>query len=186
VILPDYLGPDLRVEFCGTAVGERSGERGHCYAGAGNEFWKLLFESGLIRLPLRPEDDSRILEFEIGLTDLAKLVSASSDAGLRRHYDVDGLIRKIEAFKPRWVAFHGKEAAKVISRALGHGRHVRLGPQEWSVGGRPVYVVPGASGSNRDPARLEGKGSRLEWYADLRGTEWLYDWAVPALFPDRQ
>src|SRR5262249_22269960 len=113
VILPDYLAPGLRVVFCGTTVGERSGERGHYYAGAGNEFWKLLFESGLTPLPLRPEEDSRVLEFEIGLTDLAKHVSASSDAGLRKHYDVDAFIRKIEEFKPRWVAFHGKEAAKV-------------------------------------------------------------------------
>lgn len=173
MILPDYLAPGLRVVFCGTAAGEKSAERGHYYAGPGNEFWKLLFESGLTGPPLTPEDDSRVNEFGIGLTDLAKLVASSSDAGLRSYYDVEGFTQKIETFKPGWVAFHGKEAAKVVSRAAGAGRDVRLGRQAWSVGGRPVFVLPSASGSNRDPRILEGKPSRLEWFAELRGTVWL-------------
>lgn len=173
MILPDYLAPGLRVVICGTAAGETSGERGHYYAGPGNEFWKLLFESGLSE-PLRPEEDSLITESGIGLTDLAKRVAASSDAGLRGRYDVDGFIRKIEHFKPQWVAFHGKEAAKVVSRALREGPHVSLGRQKWGVAGRPVFVVPSASASNRDPRHLEGKASRLEWFVELRGTIWLY------------
>ena len=169
VILPDFLAPGLRVVFCGTAAGEKSAERGHYYAGPGNDFWRYLFESGLTPERMEPEDDSRVTEFGIGLSDLAKLVAASSDAGLRGHYDVERLIRKIEAFKPSWVAFHGKEAAKVVSRTLGQRRRVRLGRQTWLVGGRPVFVVPSASGSNRDPRRLEDKASRLEWFIELNG-----------------
>jgi len=97
------------VVICGTAAGKTSGERGHYYGGPGNDFWKFLFESGLTTPSLGPEQDSRVTEFEIGLTDLAKLVAASSDAGLREHYDVMGFIRKVEQFKPGVVAFHGKE-----------------------------------------------------------------------------
>jgi hypothetical protein len=73
---------------------------------------------------------------------------------------VDGFIAKIERFQPSWVAFHGKEAAKVVSRGLGYGGAVSLGKQDWTVATRQAFVVPSASGSNRDRSRLEGKGSR--------------------------
>lgn len=154
--------------FCGTAVGEKSAERRHNYAGPGNEFWKLLFESGLTDERLCPEDDCRATKFGIGLTNLAKLVAASSDRGLRKHYDTEGFIRKIEKFNPGVVAFHGKKAAEEVSRVLGHGRNVRLGRQAWTVSGRPAFVLPSASGSNRTPKRLEGKQSRLDWFIELR------------------
>lgn len=46
-VLPDYLAPDLRAVFAGTAAGERSAALGHYYAGRDNEFWSLLHKSGL-------------------------------------------------------------------------------------------------------------------------------------------
>jgi hypothetical protein len=33
---------------------------------------------------------------------------------------VDGFVAKITRYQPSWVAFHGKEAAKEVSKALGH------------------------------------------------------------------
>jgi G:T/U-mismatch repair DNA glycosylase len=51
-VLPDSLGPNLRVVFCGTAVGKTSASVGHYYAGPGNEFWGTLHEVGLITEPL--------------------------------------------------------------------------------------------------------------------------------------
>lgn len=45
-VLDDVLAPNLRVVFCGTAVGVRSAARGHYYAGPGNDFWRLLHGSG--------------------------------------------------------------------------------------------------------------------------------------------
>jgi hypothetical protein len=30
-----------------------------------------------------------------------------------------------------------------------------------------VFVLPSASGSNRDPKRLEGRSERLDWFTDL-------------------
>ena len=87
-VLPDHLAQGLCVVFCGTAVGTTSAGRGHYYCGRGNEFWPLLFQSGLIPERLRCEDDLRLLEFGHGLTDLNKTVAKSSDrkeAGNRRH-----------------------------------------------------------------------------------------------------
>jgi hypothetical protein len=115
-VLPDYLAPGLRVVFCGTAVSTTPASRGHYYAGPGNEFWPLLHESGLTPVLLTPDEDARVLEFGLGLTDLAKTVAASSDAGLGAHYDIDGFVEKIEGLPPAWLAFHGKAAGKARPR----------------------------------------------------------------------
>ncbi len=162
-ILPDYLAAGLRAVFCGTVVGKTSRERGGYYAGPGNEFWRYLRQSGLISIPLGPDSDHRILEFKLGLTDLVKYTAASSDRGLVG-YDVPGFIAKMERYRPRWVAFHGKGAAKQVGAFLGQGESVRLGEQGWAVAGRPVFVLPSASAANRDASKLEGKATRLAWF----------------------
>ena len=54
-----------------------------------------------------------------------------------------------------------------MSRALGRGGDVSLGEQVWSVGEAGVFVLPSASGSNRDASRLEGKTDRVEWFKEL-------------------
>src|SRR5690349_10498097 len=98
--LPDYLVPDLRVVICGTAAGKTSAGLGHYYAGPGNMFWTYLYRSRITTEPLFPSSDSRVLEFRVGLTDLAKKVAASSDRGLRTHYDIDAFVAKIESYRP--------------------------------------------------------------------------------------
>lgn len=168
-ILPDHLLPGLTIVFCGTAVGTKSAARGHYYGGPGNEFWRFLHEAAITPVRLQPEDDHRVCDFGIGLTDLAKEVIASSDAGLGRHFNVDGLVAKIEQFKPKWLAFHGKTSAKVVAGHLGHDPKVRLGVQSWRIGTASVFVLPSASGANRDPSRLEGKANRVEWFRELAG-----------------
>ncbi|PYV06205.1 MAG: mismatch-specific DNA-glycosylase [Acidobacteria bacterium] len=77
--LPDYLRPGLDVVFVGFNPGDRSSRIGHYYAGRGNQFWNFLFESGLAPERLRPEDDRRVLEFGLGLTDVVKRWSKSSN-----------------------------------------------------------------------------------------------------------
>jgi double-stranded uracil-DNA glycosylase len=126
-----------------------------------------LYESGLLSKPLKPEEDARAVECGLGFTDLAKTVAASSDAGLATHFDVPGFVRKMTRYAPVWIAFHGKEAARVVSRALGHGGTVALGQQPWALAKSNVFVLPSASASNRDPKRLEGRASRVEWFRAL-------------------
>lgn len=166
-VLPDYLASDLRIVFCGTAVGTTSAKRGHYYAHPANEFWQLLYDAELTSVRLQPDEDARVLEFGLGLTDLAKKTAASSDAGLDSHYDIADFVQRIERFEPQWVAFHGKTAAKAVSRWLGHGSKLSLGQQPWIVASSSVFVVPSASGANRDPKRLEGRASRADWFRDL-------------------
>ena len=44
-ILPDVLGPNLKVVFCGTAAGAVSAKRRAYYAGPGNKFWQTIHKS---------------------------------------------------------------------------------------------------------------------------------------------
>lgn len=167
-VLPDYLGPGLRVVFCGTAAGNRSAALGHYYAGPGNEFWPLLYKSGIIPLALTPDRDDEALHFGVGLTDLAKKRSASRDDDLSvEDFDVAVLIRKMQLYRPSWLVFHGKTSAKIAARYFGLGSDVALGLQEWTVGGVRTFVVPSASAANRSTAHLEGKASRLAWFETL-------------------
>lgn len=166
-VLPDYLGRGLRVIICGTAAAERSASISHYYAGRGNAFWQLLWDSRIIGRPLSPLTDREVLRYGVGLTDLAKSAVSSTDRGLRG-FDVPAFLDKMAHYQPAWVAFHGKRAAEEVSRYLGFGRSVALGAQPWEVADRPVFVLPSASGSNRNPARMEGKASRREWFSELK------------------
>jgi TDG/mug DNA glycosylase family protein len=165
--LPDYLAPGLRAVICGTAAASRSVSRSHYYAGVGNLFWTYLYDARLTTEALSPSTDYRILEFGLGLTDLAKSIAASSDRQLAAHYDIDAFVAKVRQYEPTWVAFHGKEAARQVRRKLGLGRAVDLGEQTWDVANARVFVLPSASGSNRDRTRLEGKADRLDWFSEF-------------------
>ncbi len=74
-VLPDVLAPGLRIVFCGTAVGSASARRRAYYAGPGNSFWPTLFTVGLTPRQLRPEEYATVIEYGLGLTDLAKSIA---------------------------------------------------------------------------------------------------------------
>jgi TDG/mug DNA glycosylase family protein len=164
-MLPDILRPGLRLVICGTAAGTVSAARGHYYAGPGNEFWQLLHDSGLVSARLRPEQDTELLQYGIGLTDLVKGTAQSNDRGLRRRYDVANLTSKIESVAPAWLALHGKEAGKAVARDIGRAAP-GLGMQDWRVSGANTFVLPNASGANRG-GPYDGRATRLEWWNEL-------------------
>src|ERR1700691_4055019 len=80
--LPDYLRKGMRMILVGANPGDRSARVGHYYAGRGNQFWPIMYESGVIPEPLSYEDDRRILEFGIGMTDLVKRPTRAKTRGL--------------------------------------------------------------------------------------------------------
>lgn len=165
--LPSILASDLRVVFCGTAVGERSASQGHYYSGRGNAFWDLLHQAGFTPLRLAPEQDQVLLSYGIGLTDLAPGVTQSHDRGLRAQYDVPGLVSLLEQFSPRFIAFTSLEAARAVSRDLAQPA-ASLGLQEWSVGPSGAFALPSPSGANRR-GEYQGRPSRLSWWRELAG-----------------
>ena len=143
-ILPDVLAPNLCVVFCGTAAGTRSAREGAYYAHPGNYFWRALFETGLTPRRLSPREFPNVLEFGIGLTDLAKLHFGSDHELPHDAFDAAALKRKIARYQPRIVAFTSKNAAFGYS-----GRVLAYGEQELKIASSRVFVLPSPSGQAR-------------------------------------
>ncbi|MGB6484745.1 MAG: mismatch-specific DNA-glycosylase [Candidatus Acidiferrales bacterium] len=157
--LPDHLRKGMKLVVVGCNPGERSARVGHYYAGRGNEFWPLLYESGVIPEPLTYNDDRRVVEFGIGLTDLVKRPSRGID-DLEREEFAEGrvlLAQKLEEYRPRIVAFNGKMVYERFS-----GRPCRLGLQKEKLYGADVFVLPSTSGLN-----AKGSGVKMRYFKQL-------------------
>jgi double-stranded uracil-DNA glycosylase len=144
----------------GLNPGERSARVGHYYAGRGNAFWDLLYESGLTPVRLRPEEDARVLEFGLGLTDVVKRGSKSASdlraADFRR--DLVRLRGCLQHTAPRVVAFNGKLGYQKFN-----GRPAKLGWQREQFEGMRVFVLPSTSGRNSTLTRA----AKLAWFRRL-------------------
>jgi len=147
--LRDRVEPGVRVLFVGINPGVRSAAIGHHFAGYSNRFWKLLYDSRLVTVPLTAEDDRRLTEWRYGVTNLIPrctpgidtLAPAEYVAGLRT------LRRKVRGWKPDIVAFVGVTLFRSIF-APRPGKPVRLGLQEERFEGARVFVLPNPSGRN--------------------------------------
>ena len=146
-LLPDTIGPDTRILLVGINPGMRSAAIGHHFAGHSNRFWKLLHESGLVSEPLRSEDDGRLPEWGLGLTNLIAR-STPGISTLKPHEYVRGLRilrRKVRRVRPAVVAFIGVSLYRAIAGTKGP---IRLGPQRDTFEGARVFVLPNPSGRN--------------------------------------
>ena len=162
--LPDYLRRGLRLLFVGYNPGLRSARVGHYYAGRGNQFWPFLWEAGLIPEQLSHSDDSRLLDFNMGLTDIVKRPTRGVGTLTQPDYrpGTDALQKKIQLYRPRAVAFVGKGVYKKFA-----GRRVDLGPQPERILGARVFVLPSTAGTNTWLTRAE----KLEYFKQL--AQWL-------------
>jgi TDG/mug DNA glycosylase family protein len=135
----------MKMIMVGANPGDRSARVGHYYAGRGNQFWPIMYESGVIPEPLSYEDDRRILEFGIGMTDLVKRPTRGVDEIERQEF-AEGrvlLAQKLEDLRPRVVAFNGKMVYEKFA-----GRQCKLGLQKEELYGAKVFVLPSTSGLN--------------------------------------
>jgi double-stranded uracil-DNA glycosylase len=144
-VLPDVLRPGLDIVFCGTAAGSASARRGAYYAGPGNAFWRTLHRVGLTSSVIEPGDFRRLVDWNMGFTDLVKTHSGADATLARTHFDVDRLRRLLEEFSPKILAFTGKRAAQEF---IGHP--VAYGAIPCQLPGAPVlWVLPSPSGAAR-------------------------------------
>ena len=144
-VLPDVLGPGLRIVFCGSAAGAVSARLGAYYAGPGNMFWPTLHRVGLTPRLLAPAEFHAVLSHGIGLTDLCKTESGA-DADLSRQADdAAALAAKIAQHRPAILAFNGKRAARVFlaAESLDYGQQARR------IGETEIHVLPSTSGAAR-------------------------------------
>jgi TDG/mug DNA glycosylase family protein len=158
-VLPDIVGADPVVAFCGLAGAASTKSRDHYYESPGNSFWESLHLSGMSPRRLRPEEDRLVADLSYALTDLVGHWDP-------RWVEIDALVARMERWEPEWLAFTSKGVAQEARRALGLGGRVSLGVQDWYVGPAQVFVLPGTSGANQRKD-YDGRPNRLSWWRDL-------------------
>jgi len=159
--LRDRIAGDVRVLFVGINPGVRSAMTGHHFAGFSNRFWKLLRESKLVPEPITFEDDGRLTEWQLGITNLiARPTPGIND--LRPAEYVEGwtlLSRKIRRYRPAVVALVGVTLYRAIlpllpdvppaeRRAARNAPDRVLGLRPETVHGAQLFVLPNPSGRN--------------------------------------
>lgn len=162
--VPDVLGPDLEVVFCGINPGRVSAEAGAHFANPRNDFWRLLHEAGFTPRLYEPTEQFELLELGIGLTNAAYRTTKGS--GDLRGSDFAGSRERLERMalelRPRAIAFVGKEAFRGTFRD-----RPELGPQTRTIDDVALFVLPSTSPANAAVSHAE----RLRWFTALRG--WL-------------
>lgn len=157
--LPDYLRKGMKLVIVGCNPTESSVRAGHYYAGRGNPFWPLLFDSGVVPEPFDYPDDRRIIEFGIGLTDLVKRPTKTVEE-LKREDFAEGrfvLSKKLEEFLPRVIAFNGRLPFEQFAQ-----RKCKYGVQKELLYGARIYVLPATIEQN-----ARNRGERLRHFRKL-------------------
>src|SRR5881396_2658930 len=153
--LKDRIRAGLRVLFVGINPGVRSAITGHHFAGYSNRFWKLLSDSRLLPEPITYEDDDRLPEWDLGITNLIARPSPGIN-DLRPAEYLEGwkvLDGKIRRYRPVVVALVGVTVYRAIQplldgapSATGAGaRPSVVGPQPLTIHGARVFVLPNPS-----------------------------------------
>jgi len=162
-ILPDLLQPDLRLVFCGTAAGSVSAARGHYYAHPQNRFWRTLHAVGLTPRRLAPAEYPLLLDYRIGLTDLAKFVSGMDrelPSGSLGRAACEQLAARIGAVQPKILAFTSLAAGRRYLR-----RNAGFGEQPETIGATRLWLLPSPSPAanwNWDEAVWSALAARVE------------------------
>jgi TDG/mug DNA glycosylase family protein len=147
--LTDHIRPGVQILFVGINPGLRSAATGHHFAGHSNRFWKLLFESKLAPEPLTHQDDWRLPDWGLGLTNIIQRPSAGIDVLKPREYIAGRkrLIATVTHYRPHAVALLGVTIFRTLFPEYRTGR-ISLGLQDKTLADRPVFVLPNPSGRN--------------------------------------
>jgi double-stranded uracil-DNA glycosylase len=146
---PDILGPGLEALFVGANPGLVSAQQGHNFANPGNGFWRLMHESGVVPKRLLPDEETELLQYGIGLTNLvARPTRGVMDLGEADY--VAGrkqLLAKIRKYEPHRIIFVG---ITVCRSFFGHkaSKRIECGELADRILGARVFVVPNPSGRN--------------------------------------
>ncbi len=159
--IPDVIAAGLRVVFAGINPGLYSAATGRHFARPGNRFWPALHRSGFTPRLLHPDEQEQLLGLGLGITNIVARATARADE-LRPGELRDGgraLAAKVDRLRPQWLAVVGVTAYRTAFGAPG----ARVGPQEESLGGSHVWVLPNPSGLNAhwSAESLAGEFARL-------------------------
>ena len=149
----------MRLVIVGCNPGDRSARVGHYYAGRGNEFWPLLYESGVLPELLDHRDDKRVIEFGVGLTDLVKRPTRGVEELTREEFAEGRVVlgQKLEQYAPQVIAFNGKTTYENFAQ-----RRCELGHQKELLYGAKIFVLPSTSAQN-----AIGHATKLRYFRQL-------------------
>ena len=156
--VPDVLGPNLRVVFCGINPGPLSAAAQAHFANPRNDFWRLLHAAGFTSRLLEPIEQFELLEEGIGVTNAAARTTPGSGDLRRGDFDPGHIERIADELKPGWIAFVGKEAYRGV-----FNERPELGVQERTLGDTRLFVLPSTSPANAAVPWDE----RLQWFRTL-------------------
>ncbi|NJP23395.1 G/U mismatch-specific DNA glycosylase [Microbispora sp. SCL1-1] len=144
--IDDVLGPGLDVLFCGINPGLYSAATGHHFARPGNRFWPALHLSGLVPRRLAPSEQHLLPSYGLGITNIVARATARADELTPDELREGGarLERLVAEVRPRVLAIAGVSAYRVAFARPA----ARIGPQEETVGGAALWVLPNPSGLN--------------------------------------
>lgn len=151
--LPDYLKPGLDLVLVGINPGLRSAQKGHHFAGAGNKFWDLLYDSRIVPRRMTYQEDHLLPTYGVGITNLVARASRSSSDLTRRDYERGRklLLAKLRRFRPRIAAFVGITVFRELWPELSSEpppRRIPPGRRQETVGETALFVLPNPSGRN--------------------------------------
>jgi TDG/mug DNA glycosylase family protein len=156
--LPDYIRPKVLILFVGINPGIRSAAVRHHFAGYSTRFWKLLYESKIVPVPVSFVDDARLPDWGCGLTNVIDRPSRGIDELTPEEY-LEGrqkLMAKIRRYQPRVVALLGVTIYQVLFPTEWAEQSRRrtgkvpdcVGRQSVTLGGSRIFVLPNPSGRN--------------------------------------
>lgn len=142
----DIIRPGLDILFVGINPGLYTAAIGHHFGRPGNRFWPALNASGLLRSPLTPYESERLLESDIGITNIVSRATALASELNREELRLGAgrLERKILRYKPRQAAFLGLG----LYRDAFDRPDARVGLQKETIGRTKLWVFPNPSGLN--------------------------------------
>ncbi len=145
--LQDLIEPGLSGVFCGLNPGLQAAASGHHFEGRGNRFWRTIHLAGFTERELRPAECEQLLRYGFGLaTVVCRPTASASELSTEEYADAsEGLIQRLDRFRPKYIAFLGKDAYAAMS----HQKHLRWGLQRQALRASKVWLLPNPSGRNR-------------------------------------
>ena len=164
--IPDVIGPDLRVLFCGINPGLWSAAVGKHFARPGNRFWPALHASGFTPRLFSPYEQDELLDLGLGISNVVARGTARADELTPEEFREGGhiLAAKVARYQPKWVAILGIGAY----RTAFDRKRATIGPQQETLSGSRLWVLPNPSGLNAHwtAATLAQEFARLREAAD--------------------
>ncbi len=162
--VPDLIGDDVRLLFVGINPGLWTAATSTHFAHPGNRFYPALHLAGLIDREIdrssgfTDEDRKHLIDHGIGITNIVARATARASELCRDELRSGGerLTMLVDEHRPVVVAIAGITAY----RTAFDRPWAKLGPQDKTLGGAELWVVPNPSGLNAH----ETIASLADWY----------------------